>query len=155
LGCARAATGGLYAYLRDAFGPVAAFVYGWTLFVVIASGSVATLAVAAGNNMAALWPAITPLEKKVVGLAMLAVLGFINAKGTQQSTGVLAAATTLKVAALVFLIVVLPVVGRGFSEVSQAFPPSWDGTILNGALIGMISVLWAYEGWQYATFVGG
>ena len=56
LGCSRPGAGGLYAYIRDAFGTTAAFVFGWTLFVVIASGSVATLAVAAGDNLAAVMP---------------------------------------------------------------------------------------------------
>ncbi len=59
LGCMRTGAGGLYAYIRDAFGPVTAFVYGWTLFAVIASGSVAALAAAAGDNMAALVPGIS------------------------------------------------------------------------------------------------
>ena len=155
LGCMRTGTGGLYLYIRDAFGPVAAFVYGWTLFVVIGSGSVATLAVATSNNMAALVPGITPWEKKAVSMAMLALLAFINIRGTRQSTTVLTMATMLKVLALVFLIVVLPIVGTGFSEVTMVWPTHWDGAVLTGALAGMISVLWAYEGWQYATFVGG
>jgi APA family basic amino acid/polyamine antiporter len=155
LGCMRTGAGGLYAYIRDTFGPIAAFVYGWTLFVVIASGSVAALAAAAGDNMAALIPGISPLGKKLVGLAMIAFLGFINVRGTSQSTTVLGVATALKVAALLFLIVALPMVGSGFSQVEQAFPVRWDGPVLSGALVGMISVLWAYEGWQYATFMGG
>ncbi|MEZ4457777.1 MAG: amino acid permease [Gemmatimonadales bacterium] len=155
LGCLKTGTGGLYAYIRDAFGPVAAFVYGWTLFVVIASGSLATLGVAAGDNMAALIPGISPAGKKAVALLMLAGLAFINARGTKASTRVLAGATVLKVLALAFLIVVLPLVGHGFSEVEQALPPDWNGAILSGGLVAMISVLWAYEGWQYATFVGG
>ena len=50
----RTGTGGLYAYIRDAFGPATAFTYGWTLFIVIASGSIAALAVAAGDNMNAI-----------------------------------------------------------------------------------------------------
>ncbi len=155
LGCMRTGAGGLYAYIRDAFGPIAAFVYGWTLFVVIATGSIATLAVAAGDNMTALIPDISPVGKRAVAIAMLAYLAFINVRGTRQSTTWLGIATVLKVAALVFLIVVLPLVGHGFSEVKQAMPPSFDPPLLTGALAGMISVLWAYEGWQYATFIGG
>ena len=155
LGCFRTGTGGLYAYIRDAFGPTTAFVYGWTLFVVIGSGSIATLAVAAGNNMAALVPDIGPMAKKAIGLAVILGLAFINVRGTKQSTSTLAAATALKIGALVFLIVALPLFGTGWSQVTEATPPRWDGPILSGGLVAMISVLWAYEGWQYATFVGG
>jgi APA family basic amino acid/polyamine antiporter len=155
LGCMRTSAGGLYAYIRDAFGPIAAFVYGWTLFVVIATGSIATLAVAAGDNMAALVPGISPFAKRIVALVMLAYLAIINVRGTRKSTAWLGVATVLKVAALAFLIIVLPIVGTGFSEVRQAMPASFDAPLLTGALAGMISVLWAYEGWQYATFIGG
>ncbi len=155
LGCLRTGTGGLYAYIRDAFGPVAAFAYGWTLFVVIASGSVAALAVATGDNMAALIPGISPLGKKLVAVLMLTALALINVWGTRKSATVLAAATILKVLALVFLIVVMPVVGSGFSEVTEPWPVTWSGAVLSGGLVAMISVLWSYEGWQYATFIGG
>jgi APA family basic amino acid/polyamine antiporter len=155
LGCMRTGAGGLYAYIRDAFGPVAAFVYGWTLFAVIASGSIATLAVATGDNMAAIVPGLTPTAKKIVAIAMVAVLAFINVRGTKQSTAVLGLATSLKVAALLFLIVALPLSGTGWSTVETAWPAQWNGAVLTGGLAAMISVLWAYEGWQYATFVGG
>jgi APA family basic amino acid/polyamine antiporter len=155
LGCMRTSAGGLYAYLRDAFGPVTAFAYGWTLFAVIASGSLAALAVATGDNMAAIVPGITPTAKKIVAIAMLAVLAFINVRGTKQSTAVLGLATSLKVAALLFLIVALPFSGTGWSTVETAWPSQWNGAVLTGGLAAMISVLWAYEGWQYATFVGG
>lgn len=155
LGCMRTGAGGLYAYIRDAFGPVAAFAYGWTLFVVLASGSVAALAVATGDNMAAIVPGISDTAKKLVALAMIAFLAVVNLIGTKQSTTVLALATGLKVAALVFLIVALPLVGTGWSQVSLVWPADWSGAVMVGALAGLISTLWAYEGWQYATFVGG
>ncbi len=155
LGCMRTGAGGLYAYIRDAFGPVAAFAYGWTLFVVIASGSVATLAVATGDNMAALVPTITPFGKKLMAVAMIGFLAYINLRGTRQSTTVLAATTALKVGALVVLIVALPLAGTGWSEVTAAWPVEWNRLVVVGGLAGMVSVLWAYEGWQYATFVGG
>ena len=155
LGCMRTGTGGLYAYIRDAFGPVTAFVYGWTLFAVIASGSVAALAAAAGDNMAALIPGISPGGRKIVGLVAIAFLAFINIRGTRQSTTVLGVATALKVAALLFLIVALPLVGHGFADVTAAWPTTWDSALVSGGLAAMVAVLWAYEGWQYATFVGG
>lgn len=155
LGCLRVGAGGLYAYIRDAFGPVAAFTYGWTLFVVIASGTVATLAVATGDNMGAIVPGLSPLAKKGAALAMIAFLAYVNLRSTKQSTAVLAIATSLKVAALLFLIIVLPFVGTGWSQVTTAWPIEWNGVVLAGGLAAMVSVLWAYEGWQYATFVGG
>lgn len=155
LGCTRTSAGGLYAYIRDAFGPIWAFMYGWTLFVVIASGSLAALAVATGDNMAALFPGLSGLGKKVVALVVLGTLAFLNLRGTKQSATVLTVATAAKALALVFLIVALPMFGTGLSEVTEPMPPNWNSTLLSGGLLAMISVLWAYEGWQYATFIGG
>ncbi|MEO8449151.1 MAG: amino acid permease [Gemmatimonadota bacterium] len=154
LGCMRTGTGGLYAYIRDAFGPLTAFSYGWTLFIVIASGSIAALAVAAGDNLNAIIP-ISAIGKKVVAIVILGALAWINIRGTRQSTTILSIGTSLKVLALVFLIAALPIMGHGFSEVTNAWPERFDAPVLSGGLAAMVSVLWAYEGWQYATFVGG
>ena len=154
LGCSRTGAGGLYAYIRDAFGNATAFTYGWTLFVVIASGSVATLAVAAGDNLAAVVP-LGAIEKKLVAIAIIAGLAVINVRGTRESTRVLGIATLLKVVALVVLIIALPLAGHGLREVSEPWPSTVNGPVISGGLAAMVSVLWAYEGWQYATFIGG
>ena len=154
LGCSRPAAGGLYAYIRDAFGKGAAFTFGWTLFVVIASGSVATLAVAAGDNIAAVIP-LGEVGKKLVAVGIIAGLAFINVRGTRQSTNWLGIATLLKAGTLTLLIVALPILGTGWTGVTTVWPAEVNGPVFSGALIATVSVLWAYEGWQYATFVGG
>ena len=154
LGCSRPGAGGLYAYIRDAFGPAAAFTFGWTLFVVIASGSVATLAVAAGDNLGAVMP-LGPVGKKIVPLVIIAGIALLNVRGTRGSANALGVATALKVGVLVLLIVALPLMGTGWSQVSTVWPEQVTAPVLSGGLVAMVSVLWAYEGWQYATFVGG
>lgn len=154
LGCSRPGAGGLYAYLRDAFGSTAAFVFGWMLFVVIASGSMATLAVAAGDNLAAVMP-LGEVGKKTVALATLAGLAVLNVRGTRTSTNALGLAVVLKVGVLALLIVALPLMGSGWAEVTTVWPAEVGAPVFSGALLAMVSVLWAYEGWQYATFVGG
>src|SRR4029079_11434302 len=65
LGASKPDAGGLYTYIRDAFGPLPAFLYGWTSFLVIASGSVATLAVAFSSYLSQLVP-IGPAAAKLV-----------------------------------------------------------------------------------------
>ena len=154
LGCLRTGTGGLYIYLRDGFGSATAFVFGWTLFVVIASGTVASGSVATADNLAVLVP-LGPAARKVVALTVIAGLALLSVRSTRQSTTVLTVGTIIKVGALVVLIVALPLVGKGFSQVDHFFPERLDWSMLSGALTGMISVLWAYDGWQYATFMGG
>ena len=64
------AAGGLYVYLRDAFGPLTAFLYGWTFFLVIATGSAATLAVASTSYLQQ-FVALGPIGQKLAAVALL------------------------------------------------------------------------------------
>jgi APA family basic amino acid/polyamine antiporter len=145
-------TGGIYLYIRDAFGPFPAFLYGWTLFIAMAAGSVATLAVAAAAYIGQFVP-LDPTGRKAVALAMVAAVAWLNVRGTRVSVRVLDGATGLKVGALVFLIVALPLAGSGPS--APWWPEAWRWSLLQGAGLGMVAVLWAYEGWQFATYVAG
>src|SRR5438067_6922198 len=77
LGAMNPAAGGLYIYLRDAFGPVTAFLYGWTFFLVIATGSAATLAVASASYLQQFID-LGPLGQKLAGIALLAIVAAIN-----------------------------------------------------------------------------
>jgi APA family basic amino acid/polyamine antiporter len=133
---------------------MAAFAYGWTLFVVIATGTVAALAVATGTYVDQLIP-IGATGRKIVAVAMIAVLCGINARGTRESARVLAVGTALKVSALLFLIIALPLAGSGFSQITTWWPERWTPGVIMAAGTAMISVLWAYEAWQYATFIAG
>ena len=74
LGAMRPASGGLYVYIRDCFGRFPAFLFGWTLFFVIGSGAVATLAVAFGAYLGELVP-LTPVLEKLIALLMIVVVG--------------------------------------------------------------------------------
>src|SRR5690606_12839080 len=84
LGAMNPEAGGLYVYVRDAFGRFAAFLFGWTLFFVIAGGSNAALAVAF-SSYASQVAALPPLAAKVVAIAMLIVLTIVNVLGTRRS----------------------------------------------------------------------
>jgi APA family basic amino acid/polyamine antiporter len=154
LGAMNPGSGGLYLYVRDAFGRLPAFLYGWTVFFVIQAGTVATLAVASSAYLEQFVP-LGPVGRKAVSLLLIAFLIWLNVRGTRVSVGALNAATTLKVAALVFLIVALPLAGSGLGQVENWWPTEVSPALLQGAGLAMVSVLWAYEGWQYATFVAG
>ncbi len=146
--------GGVYVYIREAFGPVFAFLYGWGLLLAIASGSVATLAVAASSYLQQFIP-VGAVGGKLLAIGLIAILAAVNVRGTALSVRFVSIATVLKVGALAFLIIALPIVGHGFSAVHAWWPEHWNGAVLSGAGVAMISVLWAYEGWQYATTVAG
>jgi APA family basic amino acid/polyamine antiporter len=139
--------GGLYAFIRDGFG---AFLYGWTLFFVIGAGTIATLSVAAANYMTQFMP-MTAMQKDVVAVTLIVLMAAINVKGTREGAMVQNVATAIKVLAILGMSAVMFVLGDGASAVAVAHtvtPASASGVGLS-----IISVLWAYEGWQYVTFV--
>src|SRR5262245_9671886 len=87
LGASNPDSGGLYAYLKDAFGPLPAFLYGWTMFLVIGSGSLATLG-AAFPRYASVFVPLSPGGAQAVSLAMIALVTALNVRGTRQSANV-------------------------------------------------------------------
>lgn len=155
MGAMHPEAGGLYVYMRDAFGPFLAFLYGWTLFFVIASGSVAALATAFTGYLGQLIP-VSPVGGKIAAVLMIAVVMSINVYGTRSSASVQTWTTAFKVGAIVLLSLALIVVGRAGVDAAPAGPLLEGPTsLLAGAGIALIAVLWAYEGWQYVTFSAG
>jgi basic amino acid/polyamine antiporter, APA family len=171
LGAADPEAGGLYVYVRDAFGPFPAFLYGWTLFFVISSGSVATLAVAFTGYLGALVP-LGEISVRLVPVAMIATVAAVNILGTRRGSALQNWTTILKVGAILLMSVLLIALGSGGEEVAgpgagaaggagsaagggEAVPALLSLATLSAVGLAMIGVLWAYEGWQYATFSAG
>jgi APA family basic amino acid/polyamine antiporter len=154
LGAAKPESGGLYVYLRDAFGPGIAFLFGWTMFLVIGSGSLATLGAAFPRYVSVFVP-LSPIGEKAVALAMIAVVTLLNVRGTRRSADVQGIATTIKVAVIVVLATLLIARSDHSRHSGIWWPENFSLATLTGAVTGMIGVLWAYEGWQYVTFSAG
>jgi len=154
--CARnPKAGGLYVFIRDGFGNLPAFLYGWTLFFVISSGSLATLAVAFTSYLAEIIP-LSPAIAKLAAVAMIVVVTIVNVLGTKKSARLQDWTTAIKVLAILLMCAVLLGLGHGFSGAPAAGPAHAGArSILSGVGFAMIGVLWAYEGWQYATFSAG
>ena len=157
LGAMDPQAGGLYVYLRDSFGRLPAFLYGWALFFVIGSGSVATLAAAFARYAQQFFP-LGPWGAKLVAVAMIAVVAAVNVRGTRQGADVQNWSTAIKTAALVLLSVVLLVLGGrlggGGTDVA-VFTTPLTPSLFAGAGVALVAVLWAYEGWHYVTFSAG
>ena len=147
--------GGLYVYIRDCFGPFVAFIFGWTLFLVISSGSAATLAVAFSNYLGE-FVTLAPWMAKLISVAVIAVLTVLNVRGTRHSANVVNLATTIKILMLLSMSTALLWLGKTPIHLTAgATSSSPAGSLLSGFGVAMISVLWAYEGWQYATYSAG
>ena len=153
LGAMKPEAGGLYAYLRDAFGPLPAFLYGWASFLVIASGSIAALAVAFANYLSPLLPFRVP--GPIISLAVILVVALINIRGTRGSATVQNWTTGAKFGVLFLLSAVLTLRGTGGAGLPSAPIEVPNGSLAAGFGAAMIGVLWAYEGWQYVTFSAG
>jgi APA family basic amino acid/polyamine antiporter len=154
LGAMQPQAGGLYLYIRDAFGPLLAFLYGWVIFFVICAGTIATLAVASSTYLQAFVP-MGETGRKITSVLIVFLIAFLNVRGTKISVRALNAGTALKVGALVFIIAALPLLGSGWQQVGSLWPAEINASVLSGVGLAMISVLWAYEGWSYVTFVAG
>ncbi len=156
LGAMHPKAGGLYVYIRDAFGPFPAFLLGWTEFFVIASGSVATLAVASTSYLGQLVP-LSPLAGRLTAVGMIALIAAINVRGTQKSARVQDWTTLLKVAGILAMsgLFLLRGHGLGAPHVGALWTRTGSGSVLSGLGLAMIGTLWAYEGWQDVTYSAG
>ena len=158
-------SGGQYVYLRDAFHPGLAFVYGWALLLVTQSGGMAAVAVTFAKYVCALGhaPPNDSLEK-ILGGGALAILTLINCLGVR------AGSTTQNLFMILKLLAIALLVGFGLSvSASQheittptdvasggsapVTPPFWNSLIAFGA--ALIPVQFAYGGWQTSCFVAG
>jgi basic amino acid/polyamine antiporter, APA family len=145
--------GGLYVYIRDCYGAFPGFLFGWTVFVVIGSGSVATLAVAFSNYLGEFVQLSRPGSKSIAVL-MILVITAVNVLGTRKSANLLNVTTTIKVGAILLVSALL--LWRGeHSAFGHTNPDVHQASGVAGFGVAMISVLWAYEGWQYATYCAG
>jgi APA family basic amino acid/polyamine antiporter len=155
LGAMKPHSGGLYVYIRDCFGKLPAFLFGWTLFFVIGSGAVATLSVAFGSYLGEIVP-LSPVAEKVVAVLMIASVALVNVRGTRTSANVQNWTTLVKVLAIALMSVGLLWLGRGFKGTGATLlPPHYDASLAFGFGLAMLGVLWAYEGWQFVTYCAG
>lgn len=156
LGSNRPKVGGGYVYLRDAFGPLPAFLYGWTLLLIIATGAIAAVAVTFARYFAALtglpdgW--ITP-----TAVAAILLLSAINYVGVRAGSLTQNAFTVIKLVALGTLIVVGFMASGGTPTATASVTPAADTSTVTGfiAVVGvaLLPVLFSYGGWQQTNFV--
>ncbi len=154
LGAAYPEAGGQYAYLREAYGPVWAFLYGWANFLVINPASIAAIAVGFATYVGFFVP-VSPGAVKGVALASIAGLTLLNCLGVRLGATTQNVLTFLKMAALAALIFTAFILPGGSTA---NFQPLWPAGAVSDWIrpfgVAMIGVLWAYDGWLETTYVG-
>lgn len=155
LGAMKPQSGGIYVYIRDCFGRLPAFLFGWTLFFVIGSGAVATLSVAFGSYLGEIVP-LSPIAEKFVAALMISAVALVNVLGTRTSANLQNWTTLIKASAILLMSAALLWLGRGFAGTGATLlPVHYDASFASGFGLAMIGVLWAYEGWQFVTYCAG
>jgi APA family basic amino acid/polyamine antiporter len=152
LAARRPEVGGQYAYLRDAYGPIPAFLYGWALLLVIQSGGMAAVAITFARYFSDLVQ--VPVSDSVVAVTVLALLTAINCLGVRSGSNVQSGLMLLKIGAIAGLVLA----GLTLAPTSNGEPgPEYSGSLSTFAAIGaaMTPVMFSYGGWQTASFVAG
>ncbi len=153
LGAAFPKAGGIYVFLREAYGPLTAFLYGWCLFFVIVAGSIATLAAAFAIYLSYLVP-ISTAASKMIAVCIVALLSYINCLGVRMGARVQNVLSLIKIGSLIGIAAVLFLSEKGSFDHLQR--PAAAGNVSWSAVgIAMLGVLWTYEGWYLLTFAAG
>jgi len=165
-------SGGQYVYLREAYGELPAFLYGWMLFSVANGGTIAALCVASAAYMGQIVPVIsqehivlsltgiTLTRAHVVGLLLIAVLTYVNVVGLRWGTLLQNVSTWTKFGAMSAFVVLGFAIGKGnwgnFSGHGLGLTMGLGaGQFISAMGIGLIAVFCAYDGWVYITWVAG
>jgi basic amino acid/polyamine antiporter, APA family len=145
-------SGGIFAYLLESFGPVPAFMFGWSeLAIVRASALGATSTIFA--EYLGYFVHMTPVQVRYVAAAAIVLIGLINYVGVQRAAAVMTSATAAKYVAVMALGVLAFTAGSGSTS---HFTPAWgSGLHLSLLATALISVMWTYDGWADLAFMGG
>lgn len=149
--------GGQYTFLREAMGPLMGFLYGWTLFVVIQTGTIAAVGVAFGRFLGVLWPAISPerygwfpqfdvqtpggvielglTPQRLVALISIWILTWINLRGVREGKLVQTTLTVVKTGALLALVALGLTVGRNVDAIAANFGANFFGATPGGSAL--------------------
>ena len=163
-------SGGVYVFLREAYGPLPAFLYGWAALFVVISGGIAAVAVGFAEYLSYFIPAASPTRilftlatpvitvtisagQLVAALSILS-LGAINYVGVRTGNMVNAVLTAAKVAGLAALPVMALVAWRVHPVLSPVVPPDLARPVASFG-VAMIAVLWTYEAWYFITYAAG
>ena len=165
-------SGGQYVYLRESYGDLVAFLYGWMLFAVANGGTIAALGVASAAYMGQIVPVISQehvvlsaggivlTRAHVVGLGLIVILTMVNVLGLRWGALLQNVSTWTKFTAMAAFVLLGFTVGKGnwshFSSAGTSLTLGiGPGAFVSAMGVALIAVFWAYDGWVYITWVAG
>lgn len=176
LGAAMPQAGGQYVYLREAYGPLSGFLFGWMMFLVYQTGSIAALAVAFAEYFGYFFPGLATTKfifsttipvfhhsipysismGQLVAVAIIILLSLFNFVGLVLGSIIQNITTVLKVGTLIAIVALGFIMGKGGQiEYSLAATGFSLSKLLMGFGVAMIAVIWTYDGWNNINFAAG
>lgn len=176
--------GGQYVYLREAISPLFGYLYGWTLFMVIQTGTIAAVAVALARFTSVFWHGLTPevyagfgttinfpqpigavavglSPQRLFAIASVVLLTWINIRGVRTAAIIQTSLTTIKVATLAAVVVVGLTIGRNAAAIAANFGSNfWPAGALTWSVIpvigaAMVGSLFSMDAWNNVGFAAG
>jgi basic amino acid/polyamine antiporter, APA family len=174
--------GGMYTFLRESMSPLMGFLYGWTLFVVIQTGTIAAVAVGFGKFLGVLWPAVTAdtyswfphttlhtsdgsaidlglSPQRLAALVTIWVLTWINLRGVREGKLVQTTLTVIKTVSLAALVLLALTIGRNPAAVTANFganwfagSPQWSSLFVITFGSALVGSLFSADSWHSPTF---
>ena len=168
LGAAMPKAGGQYVYLREAYGPLPAFLFGWVAFSAYVTGTNAAIAVAIAEHLGTFYPSFSTHSNivsignftfssgQLVALSLLVVLSVINYLGIFFGKWVQNIFTVLKIGSILLFALAGIFISTG-NQINFSFNPTGMdfGSIIIGIGIALVAVNWTVGGWEYVTFTAG
>jgi len=176
LGAAMPEAGGQYVYLREAYGPMSGFLFGWILYLVYLTGGIAALALAFAEYTGYFFPSLgtgnllltfditllkNPLHYslsagQLMGVAIILLLSVVNFIGVGLGKIIQNVFTIIKIGTITFIIVLGFAIGKGTAPLLTLNPSGMSfGSVIIGFGVSLVAVAWAFDGWNNVNFVAG
>lgn len=171
LAAAMPRAGGQYVYLREAYSPLFGFLYGWTLFTIIQTGSIAAIAVAFAKFLGTFVPWVSsdnilftlPLgwtevifnTQVLIAIGVILLLTWVNTQGLKAGAIVQNVFTVSKIGSLITVIIVGLVLGKSSDSAAYSQPIQWNFELVGLFLVSMVGGLFSADSWNNITFTAG
>jgi amino acid transporter len=145
-------SGGVFAYILESFGPLPAFLFGWSELTVIRASALGAIATIFAEYLGRFIP-LSPMQVRGVAAVGIVLVGLLNYVGVNRAAVLMNLSTVAKYSALAALVMLAFTVGEGSAS---HFSPAWvPGISLSLIATALIAIMWTYDGWADLSFMGG